>query len=224
MRVCLHCWLLRVTAVLVGICLASGLALGADKPHYLVTNDDEAAPSVTSITFYTLWPDGPLTLKAEVFPGRGGIAGGYFGANPVNVLDSGNSECVYASQAVTGEIAGIVVKTLKLGGSAVGSQKDTGASNGVGLALNSQYLHASFTDSSTIGTFKVKPGCKLSFVGDVTVAGLQGGVIDGMTIHGNIMVITYGDGSIESFNISGGVPVSNGDEQNSTTFREVGKR
>lgn len=37
-----------------------------------------------------------------------------------------------------------------------------------------------------------------------------------MVIHGNMMVVTYGDGSIESFNISAGVPVSNRDEQNST--------
>jgi len=44
-------------------------------------------------------------------------------------------------------------------------------------------------------------------------------VIDGMVIHGSIMVATYGDGSIESFNISGGVPVSNGDKQNSTGSR-----
>ena len=63
------------------------------------------------------------------------------------------------------------------------------------------------------------PGCKIKFVGDITVGGLQGGVIDGMAIHGNMMVVTYGDGSIQSFNISAGVPVSNGDEQNSTGSR-----
>jgi 6-phosphogluconolactonase (cycloisomerase 2 family) len=40
-----------------------------------------------------------------------------------------------------------------------------------------------------------------------------------MAVHGSIMVATYGDGSIESFNISAGVPVPNGDEQNSTGSR-----
>jgi len=80
-------------------------------------------------------------------------------------------------------------------------------------------LYASFTDHSTIGTFQVQPGCKLSFVGDIGVVGLQGGTIDGMVIHGNIMVVTYGDGSIESFNVAAGVPVSNGDKQNSTGSR-----
>jgi hypothetical protein len=139
--------------------------------------------------------------------------------NRVSVLDSGNAECVYASQAATGVIVGISVKTLKIGGHANGSKKDTGASNGIGLAMNSQYLYASFTDFSTIGTFEVLPGCKLKFVSDITVVGLQGGIVDGMVIHGDMMVVTYGDGSIESFNISAGVPVSNGDKQNSTGSR-----
>jgi 6-phosphogluconolactonase (cycloisomerase 2 family) len=137
----------------------------------------------------------------------------------VSVLDSGNGECVYASQALNGEIVGVPVKTLRVAGHANGSKKDTGASTGVGLAMNAKYLYASFTDSSNIGTFRVQPGCGIKFVGDISVKGRQGGVIFGMVIHGNIMVVTYGDNSIESFNISGGKPVSNGDEQNSTGSR-----
>jgi len=209
-------WLSRVTAVLVGVCVASGFAAGAGKPHYLVTNDDVPPALATSSTFYTVGAGGLLTIKAKVLLGRGGIAGGYFAANRVAVLDSGAQECVYASNAQSGEIQGIAVKTLKVEGNANGSKDDTGATNGVGLAMNAQYLYASFTDHSTIGTFQVKPGCKISFVGDTAVGGLQGGVIGGMVIHGNIMVVTYGDGSIESFNISTGTPVSNGDKQNST--------
>jgi 6-phosphogluconolactonase (cycloisomerase 2 family) len=177
-------------------------------------------PSLTSsVSFFTVAPSGLLTFKTKVLIGDGGIAGGYFPANRVNVLDSENAECVYASQAQSGEIEGISIKTLKVEGHAVGSANDTGAANGVGLAMNAQYLYASFTDHSTIGTFKVLPGCSIKFVGDISVSGLQGGTIDGMVIHGNIMVVTYGDGSIESFNISGGVPVSNDDEQNSTGSR-----
>ena len=148
-----------------------------------------------------------------------GIAGGYFAANRVNVLDSENAECVYASQATSGDVIGIVVRTLAVGGSARGSTKDSGRTNGIGIAMNSQYLYASFTDSNTIGTFKVLPGCKIKFIADLKVIGLQGGVIDGMALHGNMLVVTYGDGSIQSFNISAGVPISNDDEQNSTGSR-----
>lgn len=219
MKISLECWVARVTAVLVGFFLASGFALGAGAPRYIITNDDVPPALATSLTFFTVGTNGQLSMKAKVLIGRGGIAGGYFAANRVSVLNSGNAECVYATVAQSGEVEGIAAKTLAIGGHAVGSTNDTGASNGVGLALNAKYLYASFTDHSTIGTFQVQPGCKIKFVGDITVGGLQGGVIDGMVIHGNIMVVTYGDGSIESFNISAGVPVSNGDKQNSTGSR-----
>jgi 6-phosphogluconolactonase (cycloisomerase 2 family) len=219
MTISLKSWLPRLLALLVGVCVANGVAAGAGKPHYVVTNDDVPPSLATSVTFYTVESGGLLNMKSKVLSGRGGIGGGYFAANRVTVLDSGNAECVYASTASNGEIMGIAVNTLKVGGHANGSKKDTGASNGIGLAMNAKYLYASFTDLSTIGTFRVQPGCSLKFVGDISVKGLQGGVIDGMAIHGNIMVVSYGDNSIESFNISGGMPVSNGDEQNSTGSR-----
>ena len=212
-------WSSRGTAVLLGVSIASGFAIGASQPHYLVTNDDVPSPFATDVTFYTVAGDGRLTMKAKVPTGGIGIGGGYFAANRVNVLDSKNAKCIYASQATSADIVGVVVPTLTVGGTARGSTGDGGKSNGIGLAMNARYLYASFTDSNTIGTFKVQAGCKIKFMGDTTVSGLQGGVIDGMVIHGNIMVATYGDGSIESFNISAGVPVSNGDEQNSTGSR-----
>ena len=219
MRSPVKSWLSPLAIVLVWIC-ASVAEVGASDLHYVVANDDNGPGQVPSgVSFYTVRADGLLTLKEEVLTGPGGIAGGYFAANRVSVLDSENADCVYASQAATGVIVGISVKELKVGGTAVGSKKDTGASNGIGLAMNSQYLYASFTDFSTIGTFEVLPGCKLKFVSDITVVGLQGGIVDGMVIHGDMMVVTYGDGSIESFNISAGVPVSNGDKQNSTGSR-----
>jgi 6-phosphogluconolactonase (cycloisomerase 2 family) len=210
---------LQVIAMLIGLCIASGFAASASKPHYVITNDDVPPRDPTSVTFYTVNADGLLTMKKQVLTGGIGIAGGYFAANRVNVLDSGDEECVYASQATSGDIVGVVVRTQSVGGSARGSTNDGGRSNGIGLAMNAQYLYASFTDSNTIGTFQVLPGCKIKFVGDIAVGGLQGGVIDGMSVHGSMLVATYGDGSIQSFNISAGVPVSNGDEQNSTGSR-----
>jgi 6-phosphogluconolactonase (cycloisomerase 2 family) len=208
-----------VTAMLIGVCAASGSASGAGKPHYLITNDDAPGFFHSSVTFYTVGTDGQLTMKKQVATAGKGIAGGYFAANRVTVLNSGKSQCVYASDAGSGDITGIVVPTLKVAGSVKGSSTDGGTSNGIGLAMNSHHLYASFTDSNTIGTFRVEPGCKIKFVGDTNVGGLQGGIVDGMAIHGKMLVVTYGDGSIESFNISAGTPVSNGDKQNSTGSR-----
>ncbi len=206
----------RGATALLWICVASRFAAGASQPHYLVTNDD--APSSNSVTFYTVGADGLLTLKQQVLTGGFGIGGGYFAASRVTTLDSGSEQCVYASEASTGDVVGIDVGTLQVGGSAFGSATDGGSSNGIGLANNARYLYASFTDSNTIGTFQLQPGCSLTFVNDVSVAGLQGGIIDGMAIHGKMLVATYGDGSIESFDLSSGTPVSNGDEQSSTAY------
>jgi hypothetical protein len=80
MQISRRSWL-SPAAVLVALCVISGLAVAAGKPHYLVTNDDTPAPLATSVTFYTVGTNGRLTMKAKVLTGRGGIAGGYFGAN-----------------------------------------------------------------------------------------------------------------------------------------------
>jgi hypothetical protein len=207
----------RVSAV-IWLCVYSMVAVAATSPHYLITNDD--GTFFNSVTFYSVSASGGLTLKEQVLTGGQGIAGGYFGASRLSVLNSGG-ECVYASDAATGDIVGIDISTFLAGPTALGSQTDSGAANGIGLAMSGQYLYAAYTSSNTIGTFQMQSGCGLMFVNDTTVAGLQGGFIDAMVVSGNIMVVTYGDGSIESFNLSSGPPASNGDEQNSTGYTKA---
>jgi len=205
-------------AALVLVFAACGLASAASNPHYVITNDDVQPIFLSGVSFYNVGATGLLTFQQEVTTGGSGIGGGYFTSNRVAVLDSGSAQCVYASQASAGNIVGININTLAVGGTASGSPTDAGTSNGIGLAVNAQYLYASFSDSSTIGTFQVQSGCSLSFVSDVSVAGLKRGIVAGMAIHANMMIVTYADGSIESFDISNGTPVSNGDKQNSTAF------
>jgi len=212
--------LFRGVAIVAGICMLSVIATAAASPHYLITNDDRSGNFFSnSLTFYTIEADGQLTLKQQVLIGVTGLPGGYFPSNRVVVLDASGNQCAFASDAATGEIDGVNVSNLTFAAHARGSSGDTGLSNGIGLALNAQYLYASFTDSGTIGTFQIQAGCSLSFVGDVTVGGLQGGVIDGMAVHGDMLVATYGDGSIESFSLEDVTPISNGDKQNSTGSR-----
>jgi hypothetical protein len=209
-------WISRGVAALVWVCALSALAPAESQPQYLLTNDD--ASFTNRVTFYTVEANGLLKLKEEVTTAGAGIGGGFFGTNRLALLNTESDECVYASDAFAGDIAGINVSTLQAVGSTSGSKSDSGAANGIGLVISSKYLYAGFTTSNTIGTFKIEPGCSLTFVSDVPAAGLNGGMIDGMAIHGNMLVVTYGDGSIESFDISKGVPTSNGDEQNSTAF------
>jgi hypothetical protein len=125
---------------------------------------------------------------------------------------------VYLSEGSTNSITGVQASTQTVVGDFPASADDIGADNGIGMVMNSSYLYASFSASSTIATFAVEPGCELQFVSDIALAGLNGGAPKGMAVYGNLLVVTYGDGSIESFDISNGAPVSNGDEQNSTGF------
>jgi len=205
---------LGALAVVVGFFALAGWARAGTE--YIVANDDAAAPFPSGVSFYTIAPNGFLTLVQDVPTGGMGIGGGFFGANRIAVVNNSGQACVYATDASTGDIVGIIVSSLAVGGSATGSDSDGGTSNGIGLATGGQYLYASYSDSNTIGTFQLQPGCSLSFVGDVSVSGVQQGIINGMAIHGSMMVATYTDGTIESFDISGGMPASHGDKQLST--------
>ena len=195
-------------------CAFEGFASG--QAQYLIANDD--VPLVSGVSFFTVGANGLIALKQQVQTNGAGISGGYFATSRVAVLDTASQQCAFVSNALTGNIVGIDINTLVVGGSASGSDTDSGAANGIGLVLNDQYLYAGYTASNTIGTFQLQSGCSLTFVNDVPATGLQSGFVDGMAINGNMMVVTYDDGSIESFDISSGTPVSNGDEQNSTGY------
>jgi len=204
----------------ISILFLAASVFGADKPaHYVFTNNDPSGKVSNSATFYAVGAGGLLTQKAVVTTGFGGIGGGYFGQDKIRALQKGGEQCVYVSDSFTGLIGAIEVQTLKLAGAFAGSKDDTGQTNGVGVATNGSYLYASYTSANTIGTFKILGNCKLKFLGDVDANGLNGGSVDGMAVHANLLVVTYDDGSIESFDLCQGEPVSNGDEQDSTGSR-----
>ena len=203
--------------------LAVGGVAVASEPNtgqssLLVTNNDNAFPFSNTITLFTLSAAGTPTSKAVLPTGGSGIGGGFFAAARVLIVPDASNVCVFASEAAydSNDIAAVDAKTQKVIGRFTGSQTDSGLANGIGLATNSKYIYANFTSTSTIGTFQIQSGCTLSFLGDVFSIGLNSGLITGMATRGNMMVVSYGDGSIESFDISNGEPVSHGDVQYST--------
>jgi len=147
-----------------------------------------------------------------------GLGGGYFGMARQVLVKNGAQECVFTADSGSADVAGIIFQSQKLVGNYKGSSTDNSGSAGIALAANpnGRYLYAGFAGSQTIAAFTIASGCVLTFVSDVAAAGLNGGFPHGMTANGNILVLAYGDGSIESFNISGGAPVSNKDLQYST--------
>ena len=206
--------LLRLIVLIIGTFAMQGLSLA--QTQYVLTNDDLAFPFLTGVSFFTIGANGLPVFQQQVQTGTFGIGGGYFGMNRLAVLDSKAQKCVYASEALNAFIVGVAVDTLTVGGITSGSSTDAGTTNGIGMVMNGRYLYASFSDSNTIGTFAVESGCSLTFIGDTSVSGVHGGVINGMAIHGAMLITSYTDGSIESFTISGGTPISNGDRQIST--------
>lgn len=183
--------------------------------HILVTNDDAI---VNTATIYQIQSDGSL-LQSLVVPTTGtGLGTGYLATSRVDVVRGKNNNCIYLSDAGSNDVATIAIKTLALVGTFKGSASDSGSADGIGLTSTAKYLYASFTGSNTIGTFKIVAGCHLRFVGDVKAKGLNGGIVAGMKANGNILVVAYADGSIQSFNISKGKPKSDLDEQNSTGY------
>jgi hypothetical protein len=214
MKMFLESRFLRLMVLVSAIFATSHLA--SAQTQYILTNDDLAYPFLTGVGFFTVGTNGLPVFKQQVHTGTFGIGGGYFGMNRLAVLDSSAQQCVFASEALNGFIVGVDVSTRTVGGTTTGSSTDSGTANGIGLVMNGTYLYASFSSSNTIGMFAVQPGCSLTFIGDTSVIGLQGGIINGTAIHGSMLITSYTDGSIESFNISGGTPISNGDEQVST--------
>ena len=208
--------ILNLTAALQAAALLATAVWGADVPlHFLAANDDSVAPfPPNTVSLYAIAADGTLTNPARVSTGGNGMAGGYFGASRILIAPRGSEACIYASNSQSETISSIDVRTLKLAGVFHGSHSDNKlASDGIGLAGSDTHLYAAFSGSGNIGTFRIRPDCALEFVGDLHAQGLNGGPAEGMAIHGNLLVAAYGDGSIESFNISGGMPVSNGDAQ-----------
>jgi 6-phosphogluconolactonase (cycloisomerase 2 family) len=186
---------------------------------YLITNDDlPGKVASTSGTFYTMASDGTLQNPNRVTLGGAGAGGGYFTANRVSVLQSTTAACAYLSLGGAGEIGAVDIQAQQDIGNFSADATDVGIDNGIGLANNGTYVYASFSTSNTIATFAVLPGCGLSFLGDISPIGKHLGHAKGMCVHGNLMVVAYGDGSIESFDLSAGIPVSHGDLQDATGY------
>ncbi|MGC2111563.1 MAG: hypothetical protein WA655_18750 [Candidatus Korobacteraceae bacterium] len=210
-----------VLASLVTLCAAKNKQTSSPPGQSinLLTNDDGIEHTYVSFFVAGGTQGSPtLTFASDTNTGGKGIGGGFFGLPRINLLPDSSAQCVYASNGASGNITGINLQTHFVSGPFLASDTDVGDADGIGVVVNANYLYAAFSDSNTIATFSVQSGCALSYLSSIQVAGLNGGLISGMALHGSILVVAYGDGSIESFNVSNGLPVSNNDAQNSTGY------
>lgn len=216
--------LLLVLSLATGLFAADGAARASapQKPaavSYLITNDDlPLKVGVDTGTFFTIASGGQLQNPNRISQGGSGAGGGYFTAARVSVLQSSTQSCAFLSVSGASEVGAVDINALQNVGDFSAASTDIGAGNGVGLVNNGTYVYASFSTSNTLATFAVMPGCALNFLGDISPMGKHLGNVKGMAVHGNALVLAYGDGSIESFNVTAGLPVSNGDLQNATGY------
>ena len=192
----------------------------SSSPIFVIANQD-SGPHVNTISVFTATGTAAaptVTLQQEVDTGGKGIFGGFFGSSRINSVPSLSASCLYVTDAGSNDIATFTLQDQQPVGNFVASDTDDGSTNGISLTVGARYLYASYSDSNTIATFALQSGCGLTFLGDVSARGLQGGSVTGMAVHANILVVAYGDGSIQSFNVASGVPVSNNDQRNSTAF------
>ena len=216
-----------VVALSTGLCTASGpgkapapaVQKTSTTTSYVITDDDlPGKGGATGVTLFPIGSGGTLGNSTRVSLGGAGIGGGYFDAARISVLESTSDACAFGALGGPAEIGAIDIDAMQDIGDFTGSATDSAGANGIGMANNGTYLYANYTGSNTIGTFAIQSGCALNFLGDITTVGKQKGNVKGMAVRGNVMVVAYGDGSIQSFNLSAGIPVSNGDLQNTSGF------
>ena len=195
------------------ICFITLNTSAATAPHYLITNNDFSQGN--SATFYSI-SSGTLTQAAVVSTGGKGEDGlGSVATKRITILHNPTQSCAFVADAGSNDVAGISITSLTATGTFPASSGDN-SSFSLPVTNNGSYLYAGFTGSGTIGTYQILSGCKLQFLADAAAVGLAGGAVLDMQAVKNILVVSFEDGSIESFNISAGVAVSNGDLQFST--------
>lgn len=212
--------LISGTALAIAVLLITNIAPAQSAAHYVVTDDDEGGVNTATVFRAGAGPD--LTVEKSFLTGGIGVNNGDSATRRVLFVNEGKTPCAYFTDAGSNDIAAFLVEPqtrnlLKKIGNFTGSKNDV-AGYAIGLAANHKYLYASFFGSATLATFEIDAGCKLTFVKDIRAKGLNGGSIDGMAVHDNIMVVAYADGSIQSFNLAAGPPVSNRDRQISAGY------
>ena len=211
-------------ALLLPACCAGQVAASGvpAATHFLVTNDDvQRQDPPSTVSFFAIGQDGALAGPDPVSTGGNGMAGGFFGIDRLVIVVNRDEACVFASNAQSENIAGFDVRERKLTGLFKGTVDDIKlARAGVGLARGGDYLYATFSGSGNIAAFRMRPGCKLDFSGEVHAGGLSGGIAEGLAIRGKLMVVTYGDGSLGSFDVSNGLPVAHDDMRYAPGVRE----
>jgi hypothetical protein len=221
------------------ICLSAVLLLGSSilcsaadaKPRpqtqtpapttYVIVNQDQGFPYPNQVAIYTAGgtdTNPTLTPGDQIYTGGFGSYGGYFGTPRVASAPDVNTNCVYVSNSGDNTISPFALNSQTFVGTYSGALTDSGIPDGIGMAVNGSYLYAGYGDSQSIAVFSTGTGCGLTYLQSLPAIGKNGGSPTGIAVRNNILVVSYGDGSIQSFDITHGIPTPNNDLQNARGF------
>lgn len=190
-------------------------------PTFVIVNQDQGFPYPNQVAIFQAGgtDQAPsLTLTNQVYTGGFGSYGGFFGTPRVASAPDVNTNCVYVSNSGDNTISSMVLSTQEFVGTVSGGVTDSGIPDGIGMAVNASYLYAGYGDSQSIAVFSTSPGCGLTYLQSLPAAGKNGGSPTGIAVNSNILIVSYGDGSIQSFDVTHGIPVPNHDLQNALGF------
>jgi len=190
-------------------------------PITLIVNQDQGFPYPNQVAVLLAGgtdTNPTLTLTDQIYTGGFGSYGGFFGTPRVASAPDVNTNCVYVSNSGDNTISAMALNSLEFVGTFSGGVNDSGIPDGIGMAVSGNYLYAGYGDSQSIAIFSTSSGCGLTYLQSLPAPGKNGGSPTGIAVHNNILVVSYGDGSVQSFDVTHGIPVPNHDLQNSRGF------
>lgn len=221
LRICLSAVLLLTSGVLCSAADPKPQTSTPASPIYVIVNQDQAFPFPNQVALYQAGGTDTaptLTPLSQIYTGGFGSYGGFFGTPRVASAPDLNTNCVYVSNSGDNTISPFALDAQTFVGTYSGGPTDNGQPDGIGLAVNASYLYAGYSASQTIAAFATSPGCGLTYLQSLPAVGLNGGGPTGMAVNKNVLVVSYGDGSTQSFDVTHGVPVPNNDRRNSIGF------
>ena len=149
--------ILLPVAVAAALCLFSA---AADRPGarrqvlaptspMLIVNEDLQGPGLSEISSFNI-QGAQLNYSTTLVTAGYGIGGGFFGTQRLSSVPSLSAACVYVADSGTNDISTVSIPALELIDSFTGSDTDDGSSNGIGMAVNQNFLYAGYTTSGTI--------------------------------------------------------------------------
>ena len=184
------------------------------QAQFVYVNDNSLANTVTEFTVA-----GNMLVSPTPFVTTGAGLPGVFAANQQGVATYNNLSCLFVSDPnssssfPTGDVAAFSLTggTPTLVANSFDPTNTFGANKGIPLAIDRQpgfpYVFAAFTGEQKIVYFKVNTvTCQLVYVSSTTAVGLSGQPVAAMAVSPagpHILVVTYQDGSIQSFKVTG---------------------